>query len=125
MLDALIQESAQGVPVIVEGKNDAKTLRGFGLEGNIICAKTGGRSLLQVISTIEQIEPAEVILLLDFDRRGKQSTNRIKHGLERTRTKVRLDYWLALLRLAGKDVQCIEGLESYLGNLRAKVGTQG
>jgi 2,5-diamino-6-(ribosylamino)-4(3H)-pyrimidinone 5'-phosphate reductase len=122
-LTALAEESAQGIPIIVEGKKDVETLRELGVEGKIICAKTGGKSLLDVVSDIEQDKPAEVILLLDFDRRGKQITNRIRHNLEKARIKVRLDYWLKLLSSAGKDTQCIEGLNVYLVNLRAKTET--
>jgi len=107
----------------VEGKKDVETLRELGVEGKIICAKTGGKSLLDVVSDIEQGKPAEVILLLDFDRRGKQITNRIRHNLEKAKIKVRLDYWLKLLSSAGKDAQCIEGLNAYLVNLRAKTET--
>ena len=122
-LTALAEESAQGIPIIVEGKKDVETLRELGVEGKIICAKTGGKSLLDVVFDIEQDKPAEVILLLDFDRRGKQITNRIRHNLEKARIKVRLDYWLQLLSSAGKDAQCIEGLNAYLVNLRAKTET--
>jgi len=61
--------------------------------------------------------------LLDFDRRGKQVTNHIRHNLERARIKVRLDYWLTFLSSAGKDVQCVEGLKSYVEYLRAKTET--
>lgn len=122
-LAALAEESDQGIPIIVEGKKDVETLRVLGVQGRIICAKTGGKSILDVVSGIEKSKQGEVILLLDFDRRGKQVTNRIRHSLERARIKVRLDYWLTFLSSAGKDVQCVEGLKAYLENLRAKTET--
>lgn len=123
-LNALAEESARGTPIVVEGKKDVEALRKLGINGSLICAKTGGKSLLDVMSDIEKTKASEVILLLDFDRRGKQVTNRIRHNLERERKKVRLEFWLAFLVSAGKDVQCIEGLEAYLQNLRNKIGTQ-
>ena len=123
-LATLAEESARGTPILVEGKKDVATLRELGIEGKIICAKTGGKSLLEVVSAIEKAKTTEVILLLDFDRRGKQITNRIRHSLERAKIKVRLEFWLAILASGGKDMQCIESLKAYLENLRAKTGTQ-
>ena len=123
-LSALVDESASGTPILVEGKNDIETLRALGVEGKIISVKTGGKSLLAVASELENGKASEVILLLDFDRRGKQATNRLRHNLERVGIKVNLEFWLALLGSAGKDVQCIEGLDAYLENLRVKAGIQ-
>ena len=123
-LATLAEESARGTPILVEGKKDVATLRELGIEGKIICAKTGGKSLLEVVTEIEKAKTTEVILLLDFDRRGKQITNRIRHSLERAKIKVRLEFWLAILASGGKDMQCIESLKAYLENLRAKTGTQ-
>jgi len=124
IISALVEESTVGTPIVVEGKKDVEVLRELGINGAVICAKTGGKSLLDVISEIEKNGNSEVILLLDFDRRGKQITNRIRHNLERGRKKVRLDFWLAFLSLAGKDVQCVEGLKAYLENLRNKIRPQ-
>ena len=121
-LTALVEESARGTPILVEGRKDIEALRQFGIEGKIISVKTGGKSLLDVVLQIENRKESEVILLLDFDRRGKQVTNRLRHNLERSGIKVNLEFWLALLRSAGKDVQCVEGLNAYLENLRVKAG---
>ena len=75
ILDALAEESAKGTAVVVEGKKDVETLRAFGVEGTIVTAKTGGKSFLDVISEIEQTGAVEVVLFLDFDRRGREGTN--------------------------------------------------
>ena len=121
-ITSLAEESARGIPIIVEGKKDVETLRQLGIAGQVICAKTGGRSILDVISEIEKANTPEVILFLDFDRRGKQVTNRIRHNLERARVRVRLEFWRSILSSCGKDLQCVEGLKSYLENLRLKIG---
>jgi 5S rRNA maturation endonuclease (ribonuclease M5) len=119
ILSALAQESAKGTVILVEGKKDVETLRALGVEGPIVTVKTGGKSFLDVISELE-IKTSKVILFLDFDRRGKQGTNRLKRGLERAGIKVDLEFWLGLLKSIGKDVQCVEGLNAYLRNLRIK-----
>ena len=121
-LSALVEESAQGTPILVEGKKDIEALRALGVEGKIVSVKTGGKSLLSVVSAIENAKTEKIILLLDFDRRGIQATNRLRSNLQRAGIKVDLEAWLALLRSAGKDVKCIEGLNTYLERLRVKIG---
>jgi 5S rRNA maturation endonuclease (ribonuclease M5) len=119
VLSALAEESAKGTIILVEGRKDVEALRALGVEGPIVTIKTGGKSFLDVISEIEA-KTSKVILFLDFDRRGKQGTNRLRHGLERIGIKVDSKFWLDLLKSAGKDVQCVEGLNAYLENLKIK-----
>ena len=122
VLDDLREVSALGTPILVEGKKDVEALQALGVEGNIITVKTGGKSFLDVVSELEKAKVLKVLLLLDFDRRGKQGTNRLRQSLEHAGVKVNLEFWVALLKLAGKDVQCVEGLDAYLENLRVKIG---
>jgi 2,5-diamino-6-(ribosylamino)-4(3H)-pyrimidinone 5'-phosphate reductase len=116
----LAEESAEGKPVVVEGKKDAQTLRDLGLSGKIVMIKTGGKSFLQATEEIEQFRAHEVILLLDFDQRGKEGTMRLKHNLERAKVKVNTGYWKELFSLVGREIQCVESLTSYLDTLRQK-----
>lgn len=120
ILNAIAEESARGTPIVVEGKKDAEALRSFGVEGNIITAKTGGKSLLDVVSEIEQTNAAETVLLLDFDRRGKQGTQRLKQSLEHAKIKPNTTFWRELAALLGKEVQCIESLTAYMETLYEK-----
>jgi 5S rRNA maturation endonuclease (ribonuclease M5) len=120
----LAEESANGTPILVEGRKDVETLRELGVQGVILTVKTGGKSFLDVISELEEQKPAKVVLLLDFDRRGKQGTNRLRRNLERTGIKVDLAAWLALLGSVGKDVQCVEGLIAYLESLKARINVK-
>jgi len=121
-LSRLTEESAKGTPILVEGKKDVETLRALGVQGPIVTVKTGGKSFLGIITEFEEKKTKKVVLLLDFDRRGKQGTNRLRHNLERAGIKVDLGLWLELLRSVGKDVQCVEGLTTYLENLKARTG---
>lgn len=122
VISKLAEESAKGTPILVEGKKDVETLRALGINGPLLCIKTGGKSFLDVVFELEEAKVPKAILLLDFDRQGKQSTNRLRYGLEGAGVKVDLGFWLALLGSVGKDVQCVEGLDAYLGNLKAKIG---
>jgi len=121
VLECLAEESAKGTPTIVEGKKDIEALRTLGVEGKIISAKTGGKSILNVVSEVEKCKTKEVIMLLDFDRRGKEWTKRLKQQLERTRIKLNLTFWLELSGLLGKEVKDVEGLASYMETLKRKI----
>ena len=124
-LESLREESARGTLILVEGKKDVEALRNLGVEGPVLTVKTGGKSFLDVISELEKAEVSEVALLLDFDRRGRQGTSRLKNSLESVGIKVNLEFWKALAGFVCKDLQCIEGLTGYMANLRAKIGATG
>jgi 2,5-diamino-6-(ribosylamino)-4(3H)-pyrimidinone 5'-phosphate reductase len=124
VLEALAEESAKGTPIMVEGKKDVEALRSSGVAGTLLTVKTGGKTFLDAVYEIEKMKVPEVILLLDFDRRGKQGTKRLKHSLERAKIKPNIKFWRQLAALAGKEIQCIESLTAYLNTLRAKVNAQ-
>ncbi len=117
-LSRLAEESAKGTPILVEGKKDVDALRALGIKGPVVTVKTGGKSFLDVVFGLEKSNASRIILLLDFDRRGKQGTNRLRQSIEHAGIEVNLEFWLALLSSVGKEVQCIEGLNAYLGNLK-------
>jgi 5S rRNA maturation endonuclease (ribonuclease M5) len=120
IINALTEDSANGKPIIVEGKKDVESLRTLGVNGRILTVKTEGKSFLEAIAEIEKLDAREVILLLDFDRRGREGTKRLKQDLERLKIKPNSKYWHALLNLLGTEVQCIESLPNYLVTLKAK-----
>lgn len=121
VLDKLKKASTEGALVIVEGARDSATLRELGIEGQIMTMKTGGRSTVETAFEIQQSGASEVILLLDFDRRGRESTRKLKFYLERQQVTVNLSFWVALSNLIRKDVQCVEGLASLLETLQRKI----
>ena len=98
-----------------------QSLRKLGVEGEIIAAKTGGKTFLDIICELEESSISEVILLLDFDRRGKEMTRNLKQQLEKTNIKPNLEYWNTLLNFVGKEIKDIEGLYTYTETLRKKI----
>ena len=116
----LAEEAAKGKPIVVEGKKDAQALQELGVDGPILKVKTGGKSFLEATMEIERLGVGMVILLLDFDRRGKEGTLRLKHDLERAKIKADTRLWQQLQALVGREIQCIESLPSYLGTLQQK-----
>jgi 5S rRNA maturation endonuclease (ribonuclease M5) len=123
LLSKLATESGKGIPIVVEGQKDVSSLRQLNIEGNIVSSKTSGKSFLDILTEIENLNVREVILLLDFDRRGVEWTHRLKQHLEKTRIKPNLTFWNQLYGLVGHDVKDIEGLPAYLGTLKNKTRT--
>jgi 5S rRNA maturation endonuclease (ribonuclease M5) len=120
IISKLADASAKGKPVVVEGKKDEQALRELGICGLVLTIKTGGKSFLESTAEIENLSVQEVVLLLDFDRRGKEGTLRLKQDLERTKIKVNTRFWDDLEALVGRDIRCIESLPSYLSTLKQK-----
>jgi 2,5-diamino-6-(ribosylamino)-4(3H)-pyrimidinone 5'-phosphate reductase len=116
----LVETTTKGKPVIVEGRKDAEALIDLGVNGTILMLKTGGKPFFDFIQQVEELNPKEVILLLDYDRRGNEGTRRLQQELERLKIKVNLRFWIELHALVGHEVQCIESLPAYLGTLQQK-----
>ena len=121
ILNAIAEESAKGKPIVVEGKKDVAALRASGVAGKVLTVKTGGKSFLDAVSEIEKMGPSEVILFLDFDRRGREGTKRLKQSLERAKIKPNVKFWRELSALVGKEIQCVESLTVYLRTLHTKI----
>jgi 5S rRNA maturation endonuclease (ribonuclease M5) len=123
ILEVLAEESAKGKPIVVEGKKDVAALRASGVAGTVLTVKTGGKSFLDAVSEIEKMDVPEVILFLDFDRRGKEGTKHLKQSLERAKIKPNTKFWRELSALVGKEIQCVESLTAYLRTLHTKIAT--
>jgi 5S rRNA maturation endonuclease (ribonuclease M5) len=83
--------------------------------------KTGGKSFLGATAEIEALGAGEVILLLDFDRRGIEGIKRLEENLERGKVRVNVKFWRELRGLVGREISCIESLPSFLATLQQKV----
>jgi 2,5-diamino-6-(ribosylamino)-4(3H)-pyrimidinone 5'-phosphate reductase len=116
----LSEESAKGTLIVVEGKKDQEALRSLEINGPILTAKTGGKTFTETTHAITKTNPKEVILLMDFDRRGKEGIKRLKQDLEKNRITPNLKFWQDLKALLSREVQCIESLPAYLQTLQEK-----
>jgi 5S rRNA maturation endonuclease (ribonuclease M5) len=121
LIEKLGTDSAKGCLIIVEGQKDYRALRRLGINGKILTAKTSKKSFLDLTAEIEKYPSLQVILLLDFDRRGKELTKRLVQHLETARIKTNTGYWKELQALIGRDVKDIEGIPTYLQTLNKKL----
>ena len=117
LLERLEKRSTKGTPIVVEGKKDLQALQRLGITGEFVLAKNAGKSFLDVVNEIENMKKREVILLFDFDRRGKEWTNRMSRYLEELKIVPILLFWRTLSGLVGRDIKDIEGLVSFLDTL--------
>ncbi len=122
LLERLETEAAKNALIVVEGQNDIEALTELSIQGNIISVKTAGKSFLDILTEIEEHNTNEVILLLDFDRRGKELTKRLKQRLEEKRIKVNVNFWSKLHALVGHNIKDIEGLPAYMETLKKRIG---
>ena len=122
LLERLRNESSEGALLLVEGQKDAEALRRIGVGGEILAIKSCGRSFIDLIDRIEKCGGKEIILLMDFDRHGREITERLIQNLERRRIKINHSFWRELLSLVEKDLKDIEGLAAYLETLEKKSG---
>ena len=120
ILNNLASESIEGTPIIVEGKKDEDALKELNIKGRIIRAKSGNKNSLDLLSVIEACGKDEVILLLDFDRRGKEMTKYLAECLEKMKIKPNTVFWKELSGFLRRDLKDIEGLPAYIETLRRK-----
>lgn len=122
LLEQLAIETTKDVLLVVEGQNDIEALKELNIDGHIISVKTGGKSFLDVLMEVEEQNISEVILLLDFDRRGREWAQRLKQNLEEKRIKVNISFWNRLRALVGHDTKDVEGLPACLETLKKRIG---
>ncbi len=122
LLERLRDESSEGALLLVEGQKDAEALRSIGVKSEILAIKSCGENLIDLIDRIEKCGKREIILLMDFDRYGREITERLVQNLERIRVKINLSFWRELSSLMERDLKDIEGLVTYLETLEKKSG---
>lgn len=117
LLGTVSAYSKRGVPLIVEGPNDVKTLRRLGIVGPIFCAKSRRLGLVDFLDSMAT--HSEVIILTDFDREGRALAWRLRRELAQMRVKANVEIWKQLKALARSEMVGIENLGKYLDRLVA------
>ena len=120
ILDRLCEDSEAGLPIIVEGRADVEVLRSLGVRGRIFTVKERGKSLVDVVDEVRGVAE-EAIILVDFDRRGREYALKLTKSLQMLGVKPNLSYWKEIMCLVGKWVKDVEGLPSYIETLKRKV----
>jgi len=122
LIEKLKSESSSGVLVVVEGEKDARALRAIGIKSEILTIKSHGRNLTDVVDEISSAGDREIILLMDFDRRGREITERLTKILGGMKVKLNLNFWREFSSLLNNDLKDVEGLAKYIETLSRKSG---
>jgi 2,5-diamino-6-(ribosylamino)-4(3H)-pyrimidinone 5'-phosphate reductase len=83
ILEQLAEEAKDGKPVVVEGLKDEQALKSLGIIGKIVFVKKGLKTIIDVVSEVESMNSKEVILMLDFDKEGRELTEKLKNYMEK------------------------------------------
>lgn len=109
------------VPIIVEGKNDVSCLRRIDFEGRIIQVNSG-ESLLNFSENLAS-EYDEIIILTDFDRKGKTLKKMIQNYLVSSGVKADTYLWEYLCKKS--PIATVEELPSEVERIRQNFGYYG
>lgn len=99
------------IPIIVEGKKDELALRKLGAAGHIIKLNRG-QTILNFCEEIAR-EYAEVIILPDWDSKGKQLFTKLLQNFKINNVKTVKKFWREFKRYCSKDVREVEYLTKF------------
>ena len=107
-------EANKILPVIVEGERDEQSLRKLGLEGDILKINIG----LPIFNFCENLtDYDEVIILTDWDKKGKELRNKLKHGLKANDIKFNDSFYMGFRHLCSREIKEVEHLYIFKKNL--------
>jgi 5S rRNA maturation endonuclease (ribonuclease M5) len=116
LLSQLIEYNRQ-IPVVVEGRRDAESLKRLGLTGEILKIHSG-KSLHDFCEGLAKQHP-QFILLVDWDDRGNDLLAKISRYLE-TGWQEFSHFRQGFMGLCGKHLQEVEDLASWFETLQAE-----
>jgi len=99
-----------GKAIIVEGKKDKASLSDLGID-NVVTLK---KPLFAVVEDVAE-KTKEVVILTDFDKKGKELYGKLKKDFARNGVKV--DMYFREFLQKNTRLSHIEGLRRYIGNL--------
>ncbi|MFN3655420.1 MAG: toprim domain-containing protein [Candidatus Nitrosotenuis sp.] len=108
---------AQDSVVVVEGKRDTAALKGLGFTEAILEFHSFG-GITKFADFVSDYK--NLIILFDFDKKGKYLTKRVVEQLER-RTKIDMSYKKQLIAVTRGRIRAIEELTRYVPFIRGLV----
>lgn len=112
LMEKYIEKNTR-IPIIVEGKNDVNSLRRINFAGEIIPVNLGS-SLLNFSENIANLYD-EVIILTDFDRKGRLLKENLVKYLNGAGSKADTYLWEYLLKMS--PISTVEELPSEINRV--------
>lgn len=98
--------NASGISIIVEGKKDVSALKKIGIKNSMFCL-----SVKPIYKVAEDFKAREVIILTDFDKKGKELYGKLSTELQSQ--GVRIDRTFREWLQRNTKLSHIEGLDNY------------
>ncbi len=105
-----LKERNRTVPIIVEGKKDIRALRLLSFEGEILTIHS--RMSIEGFCRRISRDYKEVILLLDWDQKGKKLTSSLIRHLNSYDVRTDFDFWKLCFSMASQ-MSNVESLPSF------------
>ncbi len=110
--DFLLELKNSNKLILVEGPKDKTSLQLVGITNFII--ELSKKSIFEIIEDVAKVTD-QVIILMDFDKKGKELYGKLNSGLQRYGVKV--DHYFREWLQKNTKLSHVEGLGSYLDNL--------
>ncbi|HKJ97051.1 MAG TPA: toprim domain-containing protein [Thermoplasmataceae archaeon] len=111
----------ESVPIVVEGRNDISCLRSIDFTGKIVHVNSGS-SILNFSENLAE-EYSEIIILTDFDRKGKTLKKKIQNYLVSSGVKADTYLWEYLCKRS--PIATVEELPSEVERIKRNFGYYG
>ena len=108
LIEELKELKNSGKLIVIEGLKDKRALKNLGIENTYTLSR---KPLFSVVEEIAEQEK-EVVILTDFDKKGKELYNELSKHFEKLGVKV--DNRFRLFLLKNTKLSHIEGLDTYV-----------
>ncbi len=117
LIASLIEASAEGAAIIVEGIRDECSLRDLGVKGPIV--RAARRPALEVAEEAAR-DFKEIVILTDWDRAGEELAKKMELHLQGTVARVDLETRERLKRMVRREIKDVESLSRFVERVRAE-----
>lgn len=119
LINDMLEASARGAVIIVEGRRDQESLRALGISGLVITASH--KPALALAEEVARVHK-EIIVLTDWDLKGEEMALQIERYLRCCGSRGDMEIRSRLKKLVKKDIKDVEGLSRYVERMRELYG---
>ena len=112
VIDELIERSEEGAVIVVEGRNDKRSLRRLGVRGEILTSSNHSNAEL-----VDIVGCREVIILTDWDRKGEALKDDLVVKFSSWGVIPNVEIRRRIFSIIGKEVTEVEDLADLIFKL--------
>ena len=117
IMEELQKCAKQGIPILIEGKKDEEALNKLGINGNFIKV-SGSPFKLYEIAEIATENSSRVIILTDFDKKGKELAKKLSEDIQGLGYHPDLEIRRKIMGMTHKYIKDIESLSRHIRQLK-------